>query len=715
MTLTRLRAPLAMLAALALLMLGAVVGVPGAVAQPGAMAVPTGNGQQVCPEGNDNDSGGVWRKIDSDEIGDHATSTDGDGEALQVEVDALAGQYIVQFCVKAGQTVEIVDVDPGVTTLSIDAPDDESGKVHAISHVSVREVPYLAPTCEGLEHPDGGLSAGEHVNIEVQNLLDGTTQKFNFHADSDEEYAGVTHFDPTDHPDWPGWTDYAIVWIQVNALNYHWKGFVECGELPAEVSPVVEVTQAQCEAQPGVVLGQTIVSTAGIAVHGAVGAEVVVKDAAGEVVVGDDLLDLDAGAYTVTVTLGADQEFGELGDGWTAEGGVATFTAVIDELEDCWELVVVEPAVSVTDVCGLTDDTVTGVPTVGVSYSVPELETPETWTIVATAVEGYVFDDEKTTRTFTGTFEDQQCPEPSPSPSVEPSPSPSPSEDPTPEPSPSPSDEPTEEPSPEPSEDPTPTPTPSPSDEPSLEPSPSPSPSEDPTPGPSPSPSDEPTEEPSPEPSEDPTPTPTETPEPTKASLDGSVAVGECVADAPWIAYEIELEDPDGQAVPDENGQYPAYLVLTDGTNEATISLGVLGEDGTLSGRALWPGASVADDGVTATGWPGWTQDAEGRWVETDENYAWTRGDVDATLVVNPDIAVALDYPDATPECANPPAEPEPGQGGVDPIVDDEPTPAAQPTSPALPQTGSDVALFAIGALLLIGAGGAFLWLRRRA
>ena len=675
MTLTRLRAQLAMLAALALLMLGAVVGVPGAVAQPGAMAVPTGNGQQVCPEGNDNDSGGVWRKIDSEEIGDHATSTDGDGEALQVEVDASAGQYIVQFCVKAGQTVEIVDVDPGVTTLSIDAPDDESGKVHAISHVSVREVPYLAPTCEGLEHPDGGLAPHGHVNIKVENLATGESQTFNFHADFDREtedpddylYGDQTFFDPRDHANWPGWSTYAITWVQLDDENYHWTGFVECGEPPAEVSPVVEVTQAQCEAQPGVVLGHTIVSTAGIAVHGTFGAEVVVKDAAGEVVVGDDLLDLDAGAYTVTVTLGADQEFGELGDGWTAEGSVATFTAVIDELEDCWELVVVEPAVEVTDVCGLTDDTVTGVPTVGVSYSVPELEAPETWTIVATADEGYVFDDEKTTRTFTGTFEDQQCPEPSPSPSVEPSPSPSPSEDPTPEPSPSPSDEPTEEPSPEPSEDPT------------------------------------------------PTPTPTETPEPTEASLDGSVAVGECVADAPWIAYEIELEDPDGQAVPDENGQYPAYLVLTDGTNEATISLGVLGEDGTLSGRALWPGASVADDGVTATGWPGWTQDAEGRWVETDENYAWTRSDIDATLVVNPDIAVGLDYPDATPECANPPAEPEPGQGGVDPIVDDEPTPAAQPTSPALPQTGSDVALFAIGALLLIGAGGAFLWLRRRA
>jgi LPXTG-motif cell wall-anchored protein len=233
----------------------------------------------------------------------------------------------------------------------------------------------------------------------------------------------------------------------------------------------------------------------------------------------------------------------------------------------------------------------------------------------------------------------------------------------------------------------------------------------------------------------EPTPSPTPSSEPSEApeaptedavgSLEGSVAVGECVADAPWIAYDVVLSGAEGDLT-----EQNASLVLTDGTNTETIELGALDEDGTLSGRALWPGASVAEDGVTPTGWPGWEQAEDGTWVETDENFAWTRGDLTATIVVNPDIEVELAYPVATPNCAAAPPS-------VDLVDDDTVTvttddveavadvEAAQPAptqddaavetgAETLPQTGSTLLPLVLGALALVAAGGTAIYLVRR-
>ncbi|WP_407319161.1 LPXTG cell wall anchor domain-containing protein [Isoptericola halotolerans] len=236
-----------------------------------------------------------------------------------------------------------------------------------------------------------------------------------------------------------------------------------------------------------------------------------------------------------------------------------------------------------------------------------------------------------------------------------------------------------------------------------------------PTPVVSPTPSPSPSDEPGP----DPSPLPSEAPE---GSLDGSIAVGECLEDAPWIRYDVQVTPADA---PLEDRS--VELVLTDGTNTETIELGELDEDGALSGRVLWPGASVADDGVTPTGWPGWTQLDDGTWVEIDGNAAWTRGDIDATLVVNPELAVDLAYPVATPECATGPSPVEPvddsgerptvreQQTLVDPEVAAQSVEAGEAGEDELPQTGSNVALLVAGALALVAAGGAFLWLRRRA
>lgn len=136
---------------------------------------------------------------------------------------------------------------------------------------------------------------------------------------------------------------------------------------------------------------------------------------------------------------------------------------------------------------------------------------------------------------------------------------------------------------------------------------------------------------------------------PTQPSLSGSTAVGECIADVPYIHYAVELTDPNHLST----GNF-ARLVLTDGENSYPIDLGEL-VDGKLSGTVMWPGAAVTN-GV-ASDWPGWTQDVNGDWIETDENFRWTRGNISATIEVNPTIAVSLSYPPATPNCAtNPPS-----------------------------------------------------------
>ncbi|MDO8150501.1 LPXTG cell wall anchor domain-containing protein [Isoptericola sp. b408] len=310
-------------------------------------------------------------------------------------------------------------------------------------------------------------------------------------------------------------------------------------------------------------------------------------------------------------------------------------------------------------------------------------------------------------------------PTPTPEPSVEPSTEPSeePSVEPSVEPSAEPSEEPSVEPSTEPSEEPSVEPSAEPSQEPSVEPSQEPS--EEPSVEPSQEPSEEPSVEPSVEPSEEPTSAPIE------PSLAGSVAVGECVANAPWISFDVVLTDPDGLSP-----ERAVTLVLTDGTHTETLQLGTLGEDGTLSGRTLWPGAAVADDGETPTAWPGWAQLEDGTWVPTNGNDAWTRGDIEATLVVNPEISVDLVYPPATPNCAAAPPQTEPTpEPSVEPSEDASETPEEEPTvdptpvsgdevesgADELPQTGAQVTLIAIGALVLIGAGGAIVWLRRRA
>lgn len=174
---------------------------------------------------------------------------------------------------------------------------------------------------------------------------------------------------------------------------------------------------------------------------------------------------------------------------------------------------------------------------------------------------------------------------------------------------------------------------------------------------------------------------------PATPTLAGSTAVGVCDHDAPWITFDVTLIDPDGQVTSNE-----AKLVLTDGTNTTTIALGTL-VNGSLSGRVLWPGASVNGAGE-ATGWPGWAFE-NGQWVEVPGNFRWTRGAITATIEVNPSLVVPLSYPPATPQCAAGPQN---------------------PSTASLPATGMTAAVGPIaiagGVVLVLGLG--FLLFRRR-
>lgn len=192
-------------------------------------------------------------------------------------------------------------------------------------------------------------------------------------------------------------------------------------------------------------------------------------------------------------------------------------------------------------------------------------------------------------------------------------------------------------------------------------------------------------------------------PSPTEATLAGSVVSPVCVQDVPWIDYSVTLVDPSNVSK-----GHVAYLDITDGTNTETLTLGAIDSNGTISGRVLWPGASVDANGV-GTGWPGWKLQ-DGEWLQTNGNYAWTRGTIHGVLRVNPSVDVAMSYPPATPQCTA-----GPGLVGSENVVQGQPASVA---SGALPATGGDtvpVLIASAGAIVLLGVGGALLVRSRRA
>ena len=181
---------------------------------------------------------------------------------------------------------------------------------------------------------------------------------------------------------------------------------------------------------------------------------------------------------------------------------------------------------------------------------------------------------------------------------------------------------------------------------------------------------------------------------PQQPTLAGTTIAPSCAADAPWIDYSVLLVDPQNLST-----GHTATLVLSDGARSATLTLGTVTAGVPLTGRVLWPGASVGSDG-RGNGWPGWAY-VDGQWTTSDDNFGWTRGDITATVEVNPSLAVALSYPPSSPNCRTAPADIR----------------AAAAAGAALPATGGDIALAAgvgVAGAGLIAMGGALVVRRRR-
>ncbi|MFB8385813.1 LPXTG cell wall anchor domain-containing protein [Microbacterium sp. NPDC055910] len=178
---------------------------------------------------------------------------------------------------------------------------------------------------------------------------------------------------------------------------------------------------------------------------------------------------------------------------------------------------------------------------------------------------------------------------------------------------------------------------------------------------------------------------------PTEPSLAGTVVTGECVQGVPWIGYDVVRHDPEGVAT-----TTAAELEITNGVERVTLDLGEFVDD-RVSGRVLWPGTTVDASGAV-TGWTGMVQNADGAWVATDGNYAWTRDDIRSVIRADAELAVLLSYPLSTPECLSLP------------LTDGDGSPAQ------LPLTGLDAAVMPIaivgGIALLAGVG--FLVMQRR-
>ncbi|WP_265522906.1 peptidase [Oerskovia flava] len=175
-----------------------------------------------------------------------------------------------------------------------------------------------------------------------------------------------------------------------------------------------------------------------------------------------------------------------------------------------------------------------------------------------------------------------------------------------------------------------------------------------------------------------------------------------CDGDVPYLEYAVNTDD--GEAT-------EATITWVNPTGDDVVQAGL-----PLSGRVLWPGAVVDDEG-NPVDWPGWRLEGD-EWVEGDE-FDWVRPSVQVIIEVNPEASTSVSYPPSSPDCAtNPP--------GNEPTPEDEDTPDATPVSnpgsgggdsgEGLASTGASLGLFAAIAAALLAAGGLFVaWNRRSA
>ena len=176
------------------------------------------------------------------------------------------------------------------------------------------------------------------------------------------------------------------------------------------------------------------------------------------------------------------------------------------------------------------------------------------------------------------------------------------------------------------------------------------------------------------------------------------------------------------QPVCDGNVPYLVYDVDVTGTPEDSVTITWLNPSGDdvvqaglpLSGRVLWPGASV-DAAGNPTGWPGWVFE-DGEWVEGG-SFGWVRPTADVLFQVNPETTVSVAYPPSTPSCAtNPPGKTTPASltANAKTTAAGAKVTSASAEEGGLAATGATVGKVAgIGAALLLVGGGLVLVARR--
>lgn len=117
-----------------------------------------------------------------------------------------------------------------------------------------------------------------------------------------------------------------------------------------------------------------------------------------------------------------------------------------------------------------------------------------------------------------------------------------------------------------------------------------------------------------------------------------------CDGDVPYLVYDVAVTGTPNETV---------TITWLNPTGDDVVQAGL-----PLSGRVLWPGATVNAAGEP-TGWPGWVFE-DGEWVEGGD-FGWVRPSVEVLFQVNPEMTVSVDYPPSSPNCStNPPARRRP-------------------------------------------------------
>ncbi|WP_433832125.1 HYR-like domain-containing protein [Flavobacterium anhuiense] len=114
-----------------------------------------------------------------------------------------------------------------------------------------------------------------------------------------------------------------------------------------------------------------------------------------------------------------------------------------------------------------------------------------------------------------------------------------------------------------------------------------------------------------------------------------------CVNDVPYIDYVVTPVN-----FTPVNG---VTIAWADSNNNVVTTM----NNQPLSGRVLWPGAIVDDQGK-GIDWPGWIFE-NNRWIEGADGFEKLRPTTNVTFTVNPSQTITISYPPADPFCTSRP------------------------------------------------------------